>query len=118
MHYFLKSQPALNLNKKEVQDAVLGEMKFWLDMGVDGFRIDAIPFSNYDPQLRNNAWLHGTWPNVQERFDQQKHEHDIIQPQTIDIIGRIRQLMDSYPEKKTTLGEVTESRNDGTGVLP
>ena len=118
LHHFLESQPALNLNKKEVQDAVLEEMKFWLDMGVDGFRIDAIPFSNYDQQLRNNPWLYGTWPNVSERFDQQRHEHDIIQPQTIDIIARIRQLMDSYPQKKTTLGEVTESRNDGKGPLP
>src|SRR4051812_4898710 len=51
LHHFLKSQPALNLNKKEVQDAVLGEMKFWLDMGVDGFRIDAMPFATCDEKL-------------------------------------------------------------------
>lgn len=118
LHHFLGSQPALNLNKKEVQDAVLEEMKFWLDIGVDGFRIDAIPFSNYDPQLRNNPWRYGTWPNVEERFDQQRHDHDILQPQTIDLITRIRGLMDGYPEKKTTLGEVTETRNDGGSVLP
>ena len=118
LHHFLSSQPALNLNKKEVQDAVLEEMKFWLDAGVDGFRIDAIPFSNYDPQLRDNPWRYGTWPNVDERFDQQRHDHDILQPQTIDFIKRVRQLMDSYPQKKTTLGEVTETRNDGGSVLP
>ena len=119
LHHFLNSQPALNLNKKEVQDAVLAEMKFWLDMGVDGFRIDAIPFANYDPELRNNPWRYGIWPNVNERFDQQRHDHDILQPQTIDLIARIRQLMDGYPQKKTTLGEVTETPNDGkTGVLP
>jgi alpha-glucosidase len=119
LHHFLNSQPALNLNKKEVQDAVMAEMKFWLDMGVDGFRIDAIPFANYDPELRDNPWRFGSWPNVTERFDQQRHDHDILQAQTIEFIVRIRQLMDSYPQKKTTLGEVTETPNDGkTGVLP
>ncbi len=118
LHHFLKSQPALNLNKKEVQDAVLGEMKFWLDMGVDGFRIDAMPFAICDEQLRNNPWLYGTWPSVVEKWDQQRFDHNIMQPQTVDFIARIRQLMDSYPEKKTTLGEVTETRNDGKGVLP
>jgi len=119
LHHFLPSQPALNLNKKEVQDAVLDEMKFWLDMGVDGFRIDAIPFANCDPQLRDNPWRFGQWPNVLERFDQQQHDHDILQPQTLDFVARIRQLTDSYPQKKTTLGEITETPNDGkTGILP
>jgi alpha-glucosidase len=41
-----------------------------------------------------------------------------MQPQTVDFIARIRELMDSYPEKKFTVGEVTESRNDGKGVMP
>lgn len=118
LHHFLKSQPALNLNKKEVQDAVLDEMKFWLDMGVDGFRIDAMPFANCDEKLRNNPWLYGTWPNVQEKWDQQKFDYNIMQPQTVDFIARIRELCDSYPDKKFTVGEVTESRNDGKGVMP
>lgn len=118
LHHFLKSQPALNLNKGEVQDAVLADMKFWLDMGVDGFRIDAMPFANHDPQLRNNPWLHGTWPNVDENWGNQKLDHNIMQPSTVDFIERIRALMDGYPEKKTTLGEVTEDRRDGKGCLP
>lgn len=48
MHHFLPSQPKLNLNEEKVQNAVLAEMKFWLDLGVDGFRLDALPFSNHE----------------------------------------------------------------------
>ncbi len=118
LHHFLESQPALNLNKKEVQDAVLDEMKFWLDMGVDGFRIDALPFATCDDKLRDNSWLYGTWPNVREAWDQQRFDHSIIQPETVAFIGRIRNLMDSYPEKKTTIGEATAGVEGGRNPLP
>lgn len=118
LHHFLKSQPALNLNNKDVQDAVLGEMKFWLDMGVDGFRIDAMPFATSDEKLRNNPWINGTWPSVEESWGNQRLAHNILQPGTVDFIARIRALMNSYPQKKTTLGEVTEDRHDGAGCLP
>ena len=43
MHNFLREQPDLNLHNPEVQDAVLGEMRFWL-LGVDGFRLDTANF--------------------------------------------------------------------------
>ncbi len=117
LHHFLKSQPALNLNKKEVQDAVLKEMKFWLDMGVDGFRIDALPFANHDPKLRDNPWLYGTWPYVREEWDQQRHDHSIIQPETINLVARVRALLDSYPEKKTALGEAIVGKEGGGGYM-
>jgi alpha-glucosidase len=117
MHHFLSSQPALNLNKKEVQDAALNEMKFWLDLGVDGFRIDALPFANHDPQLRNNPWMHGTWPNVYEDWTQQKFDYSMCQPQTVELVERIRAMMDSYPGKRTTLGEVIAGPNGGFGSL-
>ncbi|MBU6474338.1 MAG: alpha-glucosidase [Alphaproteobacteria bacterium] len=118
LHHFLKSQPALNLNKKEVQDAVLDEMKFWLDMGVDGFRVDALPFATCDEKLRDNPWLYGIWPNVKEQWDQQRFDHSMIQPQTVDFIARIRALMDGYPEKKTTIGEATAGAEGGLNPLP
>src|SRR3990167_5243107 len=50
MHNFLSSQPQLNLHKPEVQDALLAAAKFWLDRGVDGFRLDAINFGIFDPE--------------------------------------------------------------------
>lgn len=113
MHHFLKSQPSLNLNNKAVQDAVLDDMKFWLDMGVDGFRIDSIPYANYDPQLRDDPWLfEGGTEWADQRFD-----HSKCQPQTIELAQRIRALCDSYPEKKTTLGEVLSGRDGGKNAI-
>ena len=53
-HNFLSEQPDLNLHTAAVQDALLGVARFWLDRGVDGFRIDAINFAMHDPQLRDN----------------------------------------------------------------
>ena len=118
MHHFLKSQPALNLNIGKVQDASLAEMKFWLDMGVDGFRIDALPFANYDSRLHNNPWLDGKWPRTHENWGDQHFEYSLCQPQTIEVVKRIRELMDSYPEKRTTLGEAVCGPHGGGGSIP
>lgn len=112
-HHFLKSQPALNLNNPKVQDAVLADMKFWLDMGVDGFRYDSLSYANYDPAFRDNSWMNGgrEWKN--QRFDSSH-----CQPQTVEFVRKIRQLMDSYPKHKTTLGEVICGRDGGGNPMP
>jgi len=47
LHHFNTSQPSLNLNNENVQHDILKEMDFWLNKGVDGLRIDALPFANY-----------------------------------------------------------------------
>lgn len=114
MHHFLKSQPALNLNNPKVQDAVLEDMKFWLDMGVDGFRFDSLSYANYDPQFRDNPWMH----HHDRGWTDQYFAHSHCQPQTTELVARIRQLMDSYPQKKTTLGEVICGREGGRNPMP
>ena len=54
LHNFLPEQPDLNVHNPAVQDALLDVARFWLDRGVDGFRIDAINFAMHDPELRDN----------------------------------------------------------------
>jgi len=54
LHNFLKEQPDLNFHNPEVIDALLDEARFWLDRGVDGFRLDAVDFGVHDPELRDN----------------------------------------------------------------
>ncbi|MEL6961816.1 MAG: alpha-glucosidase family protein [Pseudomonadota bacterium] len=54
LHNFLPSQPQLNWHNPNVCDAFLAEAEFWLERGVDGFRVDAIDFALHDPQLANN----------------------------------------------------------------
>ena len=48
------SEPNLNWHNQEVVDAMFGEVRFWLDVGVDGLRLDAITTLTHDPELRNN----------------------------------------------------------------
>ena len=57
MHNFLKEQPQLNVRNPEVQEALLDAMRFWLDRGVDGFRLDAQNFAMHDPKLTDNPPL-------------------------------------------------------------
>lgn len=54
LHNFLKSQPQLNWHNPEVKDAMLAEAEFWLNRGVDGFRVDAIDFALHDQAFRDN----------------------------------------------------------------
>ena len=54
LHNFLTSQPDLNFHNPEVQAQMLDEIKFWLDVGVDGFRFDVINFLFHDHELRDN----------------------------------------------------------------
>jgi maltose alpha-D-glucosyltransferase/alpha-amylase len=43
-HRFFSHQPDLNYDNPAVQDAMLGVLRFWLDLGIDGFRLDAVPY--------------------------------------------------------------------------
>ncbi len=54
LHNFLPSQPQLNWHNPAVRNAILGEAEFWLERGIDGFRVDAIDFALHDPELRDN----------------------------------------------------------------
>ena len=54
MHNFLKEQPDLNVHNVEVQDALIASARFWLERGVDGFRLDALNFSMHDRELKDN----------------------------------------------------------------
>jgi hypothetical protein len=66
MHNFLTSQPDLNLHNPEVQDALLDVVRFWLERGVDGFRLDTINFYFHDLELRDNPALA---PEAPQRLD-------------------------------------------------
>jgi alpha-glucosidase len=96
MHNFLSSQPQLNCHKPEVQDALLGVAQFWLDRGVDGFRIDALNFAMHDPQLRDNPPAEPDGRPRTRPFDFQQHRYNQSHPAIAGFIARIRELTDSY----------------------
>ena len=68
MHNFLASQPDLNFHNREVQDALLETVRFWLERGVDGFRLDTVNYYFHDRKLRNNPPLpRGGRPGMSRR---------------------------------------------------
>lgn len=111
MHNFLASQPDLNFHNPEVQAALLSTVKFWLDRGVDGFRLDTVNYYFHDKELRNNP-PHGREdegpgldaPDVNP-YGMQQHLYDKTQPENIGFLKRFRALLDTY-EGRTTVGEV------------
>jgi alpha-glucosidase len=96
MHNFLPSQPQLNLHNPEVQQALIDVMRFWLDRGVDGFRLDALNFSLFDPEFRDNPARSPAPRNVSRPFDLQEHVHNQSHPDLPVFLRRLRAVMDEY----------------------
>ncbi|SDP25074.1 alpha-glucosidase [Rhodoferax sp. OV413] len=109
MHNFLASQPDLNFHNPQVQQAALDNMQFWLDRGVDGFRLDAVNFCVHDAQLRNNParGMPTDDPSVNKvnPYGWQRHVYDKSQPEMLDFLRRIRSLLNQYPDLMT-VGEI------------
>ncbi|MDJ0685673.1 MAG: alpha glucosidase [Alphaproteobacteria bacterium] len=114
LHNFLASQPDLNLHNLKVQDALLDAVRFWLERGVDGFRLDTINFYFHDAQLRDNPPLpdhmrnDSIAPSVNP-YNYQDHLHDKNQPENLEFLKRFRALMDEYPAV-AAVGEVGDSQ--------
>jgi len=100
LHNFLNSQPDLNLHNPDVQNAILDVARFWLDRGVDGFRIDAINFSMHDPLLRDNPPASGNHKRTRP-FDFQRRIHNMSHPDIPGFLERVAGVMAAYPGRFT-----------------
>lgn len=103
LHNFLAQQPDLNLHNAEVQDALLDAARFWLDRGVDGFRLDVANFYTHDPALRDNPPADrpgGSGPPAKPYLFQQLIR-SVNQPETFAFLARLRALMDGYGDRMT-----------------
>ncbi|WP_420408183.1 alpha-glucosidase [Hoeflea sp.] len=114
MHNFLTSQPDLNLHNMEVQQALLDVVRFWLDRGVDGFRLDTINFYFHDKELRDNPPLAKELRNdsiapAVNPYNHQLHLYDKNRPENLDFLRRFRALLDEYPGT-TAVGEVGDAQ--------
>ncbi|KAF0676081.1 alpha-amylase family glycosyl hydrolase [Profundibacterium mesophilum] len=110
---FLESQPALNLFNPDVLDEMCDNLRFWLDMGVDGFRIDAIQCLGFDRELRSNPPARSREnPSVgggaNNPFKQQIHLFDRDVPEAIPILHRIRAVADEYTPQRVLIGELAD----------
>ncbi|MGB3878649.1 MAG: alpha-glucosidase family protein [Shinella zoogloeoides] len=114
MHNFLTSQPDLNLHNPDVQDALLSVARFWLERGVDGFRLDTINFYFHDKELRDNPSLPPERRNAQTApavnpYNYQEHLYDKNQPENLEFLKRFRALLEEFPAI-AAVGEVGDSQ--------
>lgn len=100
MHNFLAEQPDLNFHNPEVRAAIMDTAKFWLDRGVDGFRLDVANFYFHDRALRNNPPKRpeGGFPRP---YAHQRHLYDRSRPENLKFMEEFRQLVDRYEDKMT-----------------
>jgi len=95
LHNFLPSQPDLNLHNGEVQDAILDVARFWLDRGVDGFRLDVANCYTHDRELRDNP--PSGLRSAARPYFMQRHLYDRDRPETYPFAERLRALTDERP---------------------
>ncbi len=113
LHNFLTSQPDLNFHTPEVQEALLDVARFWLDRGVDGFRLDTINFYFADKLLRDNPALPPEKRNdsiapAVNPYNWQEHIHSKNQPENLDFLRRLRAVMEPYGA--AAVGEVGDAQ--------
>ena len=114
LHNFLSSQPDLNLHNMDVQNALLDVERFWLNKGVDGFRLDTINFYFHDPLLRDNPILppearNDTIAPSVNPYNHQDHLYDKNRPENIAFLKRFRAVMEEYPAI-AAVGEVGDAQ--------
>ena len=112
LHNFLSSQPDLNFHNPAVQDAILATVRFWLDLGVDGYRLDTANFYFHDAELRSNPGRGAPDPNKPDPavnpfnpYGWQHHLYDKSRPENLVFLQRLRALLDQYPDT-TMVGEI------------
>ncbi len=105
MHNFLPEQPQLNGHHPDVQDALLDTARFWLDRGVDGFRLDALNFAMHDPALTDNPPAPAGNGLRTRPFDFQLHVHNQSHAAIPAFVARIRALTDNF-DATFTVAEV------------
>lgn len=103
-HAFLSKQPDLNWRNPAVQEAMLDTMRFWLDKGVDGFRVDVMWHLIKDKALRDNPPNPAYQPQM-ATYEQLMPVYSTDQPEVHDIIARMRALLDSYSDRMM-IGEI------------
>jgi alpha-glucosidase len=112
LHTFLPEQPDLNWRNPETKAAMLDVLRFWLARGVDGVRIDAIPFLMKDPALRDNPPNHTGIMRAHKShgaYDSIVHVHDVSHPDLHPVLREIRAIFDDVSRttgvERVTIGE-------------
>lgn len=115
LHTFLPSQPDLNWRNPDVEHAMMDVLRFWLERGVDGFRIDAAHYVMKDPLWRDNPLRgstgegsHPVGHKALGEYDTQVHVHDGGHEDVHEVFRKIRKIVDTHPEPgdRVAIGEI------------
>ncbi|WP_375403043.1 alpha-amylase family glycosyl hydrolase [uncultured Sphingomonas sp.] len=106
-HAFLKEQPDLNWRNPDLRRAMIDVMRYWLDRGVDGFRIDVLWHILKAADFPDNPPNPDYHPDMGEKFAVLQH-HSTDQPGTHEIIAEMRALADGYDcgDERVLIGEI------------
>lgn len=104
-HAFSKKQPDLNWRNPEVQEAMFDVMRFWLDKGVDGFRVDVVWHLIKDEQFRDNPTNPDYWEGSMPSYQKFIPAYSTDQPEVHVIAARMRGVVEEYGDK-VLIGEV------------
>lgn len=132
-HFFVPEQPDLNWRNPEVKAAMFDAVRFWLDMGVDGFRLDAIGTIYEDPalpdhevsesllELRRRSTAHDAGDTERYNIDEDLEamfRHQTELPETHDLMKELRGVIDEYDDR-VLVGETwsIDYYGDGTDEL-
>lgn len=108
LHLFDPKQPDLNWRNPDVVEAMLDVLRFWLDRGVDGFRMDVVTFIYKHPDMPDNPVAENAGPFGEGGMGAvatQEHKYNINQPEAHDMLKQFRQIFDSYEGDRVTIGE-------------
>ncbi len=110
LHSFLTEQPDINWRNPEVREAMFDIVRFWLDRGVDGFRVDVAHFIAKDPQMRDNppATQDIAFHRPHGDYDSQNHIYDKGHPDVHKFYRGFRSILDDYGKisPRTSVGEI------------
>jgi len=97
-HAFLPEQPDLNWRNPEVRREMLDVLRYWLDIGVDGFRVDALWALIEDDRLRDNP-RNPDWRPGKPESARQLHLYNGDRPEVHEAVAEMRQILDAYPDR-------------------
>jgi alpha-glucosidase len=105
LHSFLPEQPDLNWYNPEVREAYFDIMRFWLDRGADGFRVDVMWHLIKDKQLRNNPPNPDHDPEQDHPYESQHPVFSADRPEVHEVVRQMRSVVDEYDDR-VMIGEV------------
>ena len=115
LHHFLPSQPDLNFHHPAVRDAQIDNVRFWFELGVDGFRLDVVNFYFHSRALESNPAA----TRVEQRtvttssdnpYAFQQHIYDITQPENLAFLKSLRILSNEY-QGSMLMGEISDDNS-------